>query len=109
MGLYLYSRGDATFLAGKSRARYSQSDVFSGTLVDTSWDAGRIVTQLDFELGFGWSDGKAIRVSAGYLINSWLNAVRTDEFIQSVQANQFGGLGDGLTFDGLVVQGELRF
>ena len=109
MGLFLYSRGDANFLAGKSRARYNQSDVFAGTVVDTSWEAGRIVTQLDFELGFGWSDGRAIRFSTGYLISSWFNAVRTDEFIQSVQTNQFGGLGDGITFDGLVVHGELRF
>ena len=109
LGLFLYSRGDAAFLAGKSRARYNQSDVFAGTIVDTSWESGRIVTQLDFELGFGWADGKAIRVSAGYLISSWFNAVRTDEFIQSVRTNRFGGLGDGITFDGLVVHGELRF
>lgn len=109
MGLFLYSRGDANFLAGKSRARYNQSDAFAGTVVDTGWESGRIVSQLDFELGFGWSDGKAIHFSTGYLISSWFNAVRTDEFIQSVQANQFGGLGDGITFDGLVVHGELRF
>jgi hypothetical protein len=109
MGLFLYSRGDATFLAGKSRARYNQSDSFAGTIVDTSWESGRIVTQLDFELGFGWSPADCARVSAGYLVSSWFNAVGTDEFIQSVQVNQYGGLGDGITFDGLVVHCEWRF
>ncbi len=109
MGLFLYSRGDATFLAGKSRARYTQSDSFAGTIVDTSWESGRIVTQLDFELGFGWSPAACARVSAGYLVSSWFNAVGTDEYIQSVRRNQYGGLGDGITFDGLVVHCELRF
>ena len=109
MGLFVYSRGDASFLAGKSRARYNQSNVFAGTVVDTGWESGRIVTQLDYELGFGWSDGRAIQISTGYLISSWFNAVRTDEFIQSVQTNRFDGLGDGITFDGLVIHAELQF
>ncbi|MCA9185895.1 MAG: Lpg1974 family pore-forming outer membrane protein [Pirellulaceae bacterium] len=109
-GLYLYTRGDSSFLVGKSVANYSQSDSFRQTVVANSWQSGRILTQLDLEAGFGWSScSQRFSISAGYLVSAWLNAVKTDEYIQSVQTNQFLSLGDGLTFDGLALRTELRF
>lgn len=108
MGLFLYGQGDANFMVGSFDARYRQSDVFGGTLVNTGWESGRIVSQLDLEVGFGWALG-GFRMSTGYLLSAWFNAVNTSEFIDAVQSNDFGGLGDGISFDGLVVRGEVRF
>ena len=110
MGVYAYSQGLASFLVGKAEATFQQSDTFAGTVAQTSWDSGRIVPQLDYELGIGFMtpSGRA-RLQAGYVVSAWFNAVRTDEYINAVQANNPDGLGDGLSFDGLVVRGEIRF
>jgi hypothetical protein len=109
-GLMLYGRGVASFLAGDFRARYAQGQAFDASVVDTSWRAGRIVPILDLEVGIGWTscNGRR-RLTAGYLVSAWYNTVKTNEWIQAVQANSFVGLGDTLTFDGLAVRAELRY
>jgi hypothetical protein len=109
-GLRLYSRGTASFLAGRFRGRYFQGQSFDPTVVDTDWEAGRVVPVLDLELRAGWSSsGGRLRLSAGYLVSSWFNTVQTADFIRAVQANDFGDLGDGFTLDGLQVEAEWRF
>jgi hypothetical protein len=108
--LYMFSRGEASFLVGSFDATYVQEDAFSGVVVDSSWEAGRIVPQLEMELGVGCaSPGGRVQIRAGYLISAWFNAVRTNEFINAVQLNNPDGLGEGITFDGLVARAEVRF
>jgi hypothetical protein len=108
-GLFVYGRGVASFMAGTSRATYLQVNNFV-TQVETGYRADLIVPTLDLELGVGWmSAGERIKISAGYMMSAWYNVVKTDEFIQAVQHNNFIGLGDTLTFDGLVAHAEVRF
>jgi hypothetical protein len=109
-GLLVYGRAAATFAAGEFRADYLQRDGQRGVVVDTNWTAGRVISILDMELGLGWAGpGDGLRFTVGYTINSWLNVVKTDEWIQAVQNNNFVGLGDTMTFDGFVARAELRF
>jgi hypothetical protein len=109
-GLRIYSRGAASFLAGRFRGNYFQGQSFDPTVVDTAWEAGRVVPVLDLELGAGWSSpGGRLRLSAGYLVSAWFNTVQTADFIRAVQVNDFRDLGDGLTLDGLRAEAEWRF
>jgi hypothetical protein len=110
LGLFVYGRGVAGFMAGVARAYYAQGTAFDASVVDTGFRADRIVTTLDLELGVGWrSAGEGIRLTAGYMMSGWYNVVKTDEFIRAVQQNSFIGLGHTLAFDGLVARAELRF
>ena len=108
--MFFYAGGSAGFVAGRFRANYQQTRPFDPVLVDTSWDAGRVITTLDFQAGVGFAsrDGR-IRVSGGYVVSAWLNAVKANEFVSAVQSNRFQGMDDNLTFDGLVARVELRF
>jgi hypothetical protein len=108
--LRIYSRGAASFLAGKFHGNYFQGQSFDPTVVDTSWEAGRIVPVLDLELGVGWtSHGGCLRLGAGYLVSAWFNTVQTEDWIRAVQANSFDDLDDTMTFDGLRATAEWRF
>ena len=108
--LYAFGRGEASFLVGSFDATYAQQDVFAGQVVNTGWDAGRVVPQLEMELGLGWcTPGGRFQVRAGYLVAAWFNAVRSNEFINAVQQGNLDGMGDGVTFDGLSLRAELRF
>jgi hypothetical protein len=65
---------------------------------------------LDLELGVGWqSPCGHYRFTAGYVVSTWLNTVSTDEWIDSVRNNNFVGLDDRMSFDGLTARGEYRF
>ncbi len=108
--LRIYGRSSASFLAGRFRAQYFQGQSFDPSIVDTNWQAGRVVPVLDLELGAGWSSpGGRLRLGAGYLVSAWFNTVTTQDFVNAVQANHFVGLGDTLTFDGLRGTVEWRF
>jgi len=109
-GLMVYGKAAASFVAGDFRAAYLQGTEFDPDVVNTSWKAGRIVTMLDLELGVGWtSPCDRWRLTTGYTVSSWIDAVKTNEWIDAVQNNNFVGLGDKLTFDGLVLRAEVRF
>ncbi|MDA0660351.1 MAG: Lpg1974 family pore-forming outer membrane protein [Planctomycetota bacterium] len=109
--LFVYSRANASFLAGQFDAAYFQGQSFDPTVADTGWDAGRIVTVLDAEAGVGWrSQSGRWKFSTGYLVSAWLNTVKANQFIKSVQQNEYLNLADdNLTFDGWVVRGEFNF
>ncbi len=108
--LMAYAKGCASFVFGEFDARYAQGTAYDASIVDTGWHAGRVVTILDLELGIGWrSPSGCFRVTAGYMVSSWLNAVKTNDLIDAVQQNNFVSLGDTLTFDGLAIRSELRF
>ncbi|MEO8498787.1 MAG: hypothetical protein ABI614_27300 [Planctomycetota bacterium] len=79
-------------------------------IADTAWEGTRIVPILDLELGVGWqSKCGRYRVTGGYLINAWMNAVNSDTWIQGVQTNNFVDLSDSVTFDGFTARAEYRF
>ena len=112
--LLLYFRSNLSLMAGEASADYLQGDVVDPVEVQTSWEAGRLVSVADLELGVGWqSCDRRIRVSAGYVISAWMNMVQTDEFITAVQQNQFNqgfdNLGDFMSFDGVTGRLEVRF
>ncbi len=109
-GLLIYGRATASFVAGEFKATYFQANAFDPEVVDTRWEAGRIVTMLDLELGLGWmSPCGRYRFTTGYMVNGWFNTVKTDEWINAVHHNDFAGLGDTLTFDGWTARAEIRF
>lgn len=109
-GLMAYCRGTASFVAGEFRAHYFQGQSFDPSVVDTSWKAGRIVPILDLEIGAGWTSPKQhVRLSAGYMVSSWFNTVKVQDFINAVQNNNFNELSNALTFDGLTARAEFRW
>jgi hypothetical protein len=109
-GFLVYGRASASFFAGQFRARYFQGSVSDPEIVEADWAAGRIVPKLDLELGLGWAScNGCLRLTGGYMVSAWYNTVRTADYISAVQRNDFGGLNDAMTFDGLVVRGELRY
>jgi hypothetical protein len=108
--LYSFGRSEASFLVGKTQADYLQRDAFAGTVVDTGWEAGRVVPQLELEMGLGCGSRTGrFQVRTGYLVSAWFNTVNTSEFINATQQNNPDDLGEGLTFDGWNVRCELRF
>lgn len=114
LGWLVYVRGAANFLGGQFDADFQQ--VFDGATTpqvseaDTSWQADRLVTMFDLEMGFGWEDpcGRW-RLTAGYMVNYWLNVVTTDEWLSAVQTSQFDDVSSNVGFDGLATRAELRF
>jgi hypothetical protein len=108
--LNAYFKGHTSLLVGDFRADYDQGDAFDDSIVDTAWRAGRMVPILDLEVGTGWTSPNGYwHASVGYLYSAWFNVVKTDEFIDAVQANNFTGLSDAMTFDGFVARIESRF
>lgn len=110
-GFFAYSRAIASFLAGNFRGSLEQKEQVSTGKIDTGWRAGRVVPILELEIGVGWRTlSDRLRLKAGYMFSSWMNMVRTDEFIRAAQTNDFVNLGgNSLTFDGLVAHAEWRF
>lgn len=110
LGLLVYGRAAASFVAGEFHADYLQRDNSRGIVVNTRLTESRLITILDLELGVGWTTpDDRFRVTAGYMVSGWLNTLQTDEWIRGVQNNQFGDLSDTLTFDGFTTRVEMRF
>jgi Legionella pneumophila major outer membrane protein precursor len=109
-GVFVYGTGVSNFLFGEFDATYFQTNSFNGVEAGTSWTAGRIVPVLDFEVGAGWLVlNRHLRLSGGYRVSTWLNVVKTDEWINAVQANDFTNMDGTMTFDGLVARAEWMF
>ncbi|MHB8957565.1 MAG: Lpg1974 family pore-forming outer membrane protein [Pirellulaceae bacterium] len=104
----VYGKTYGNFVAGDFTADYRQSS--DALPVDTTWKAGRIVSMLDLEVGAGWQSRCGTwRITGGYMISAWFNTVKTDEWIDAVQSDNYVGLSDSISFDGLVVRCEGRF
>lgn len=107
---FFYGKTYVNFIPGEFNAKFDQGQAFDASVVDTLWEAGRLVSIWDLELGLGhickserWS------MSVGYSFSAWTNVVKTDEFINAVQTNNFLDLGETMTYDGLVGRVEGRF
>jgi hypothetical protein len=112
-GLFVYGKAAASFIGGEFRAEYLQSSATNPTVAMTDWNEARLVTILEAEVGVGWTGCNGhVRSSIGYMVNGWLNAVKTPEYIAAVQANGYHGPdkidGNGLVFDGFVAHLEFR-
>ena len=108
--LHLYANGYASFMAGRFRANYFQGSAFDPEVVNAEWEAGRIVPILDLEAGVGWTSmGGKLSLSAGYLVSAWFNTVTTQDYVQAIQTNNYLGLSDTITFDGLQARIAYRF
>lgn len=105
-----YCKAISTILAGEFNSVYYQGNNFDNSIVNTGWEAGRVVPVLELEAGFGFQccEG-AYRMTAGYNFNAWFNTVKTDDWIRAVQQNNLTNLGNTMTFDGLVARLEARF
>lgn len=109
-GCLVFARAASSFVVGEFAAAYTQTDAAGVPVVASSFDAARIVPMLDLEIGAGWmSPNGHVRLTAGYLISAWFNMVTTPEYIQAVQTNDFDGLSDTLTFDGLAARATVQF
>jgi len=111
-GFLVYAKGTANFLAGEFKTDYVQRNIFVPAIpqANTSYEDDRIVTLTEFELGVGWQNCcGTCRVTAGYYLAGWRNSILTPEYINAVQADDFSGLNDTMTFDGLTAKAEWRF
>ncbi|MEX0641280.1 MAG: Lpg1974 family pore-forming outer membrane protein [Pirellulales bacterium] len=111
-GLILFARGAASFVAGDFEASYHQFDAVSFFDVDSSWEAGRVVTMLDFEAGIGWSSyDDRLRLTLSYVMSGWHNVVKVEDYIDRVRTNNFIDLGKDeiLSFDGVASRVEWRW
>jgi hypothetical protein len=108
--MLVYAKGYGCIMPGEFTATYLQSQSFDTRVVNTRWKAGRIMTMWDLELGAGFSSKcKNYRFTAGYSFSAWTNMLQTDEWIQAVHNNNFIGMSDTTTLDGLVARFEARY
>jgi len=108
---FVYGRSAASFVAGEFKGTYTQEDLFGQDVIYTDWQAGRIVTMLDLEVGIGFASRNGrMRASVGYMVSGWFNTVNTDEFIRAVAVtSDFTSLNNSMSFDGAVARAEIRF
>lgn len=110
---FVYGKGYASLIGGRFENSYLQSNQGDPVVATTTWEAGRVVTMLDLEAGLGWQNMSGnIRASVGYMYSGWFNTIRMNEWIRSVQNNDFVSTGmstydSGVTFDGLTARVEL--
>lgn len=103
--LFFYGNGHMSLVAGEFRADYLQTSSVDPVVAQTYYSAGRIVPMLDLELGAGWmSKCQNIQVRGGYLISSWYNTVRTDQWIAGARNNNMQDLSRAMSFDGLTAR-----
>jgi hypothetical protein len=109
-GFMVYGSTGASFLAGSWRAQYQQNNTFLLREAATQWKDDRIVPILEAELGIGWiSRTGNIRLTSGYYMATWFNAVTTGQWINGVQNNNFTNIGGSIAFDGLASRLQFLF
>lgn len=110
--LFVYGKGDVSFIGGEFRADYLFGTQGDPIITDTSFDASRLVTITNLEVGVGWQNKCGnLRLSSGYMYNVWYNVLRTNEFINAVQTNNFTDPSDNfygmMSFDGFTAKVEV--
>ena len=109
---FVYGKGYTSLVAGSFRTRYQTAGGGIATPVDTSHDVGRLVTMLDLEAGLGWQNFTGnLQFSVGYMFSTWYNTVKVNEWIHTVQQNNFVDPSDNydglISFDGLTAKVQL--
>lgn len=107
-GFSVYGRAAVSPMVGEFNSDYSMyNDTTDVLLAQASWNDDRIVTLLDYEVGVAWTGPRRRwRFSAGYTTTHWFNAVTTASFIDNVQANNYVGGEQTISFDGLAARVE---
>jgi hypothetical protein len=113
-GVFGYGCGVLDVLFGRFQGSLEERNVFTGLVGQTSVREDRVVPILELELGAGWQSASGrLRLSAGYYVGFWFNALTTPNFISGVQGTNFTTNGnnfrDTITFDGLVGRIEVRY
>lgn len=110
-GFSLYGNSFLSFFIGKFESTYQQYNFTTDTReAFSTWNDNRMVPQLETELGLAWTScSGCFRVSAGYQLQWWFNAVTVADHIHAVQTNNFINVGDTIAFDGLTSRVEWRF
>ncbi len=111
-GMSVYGKINVSPMTGRFHADYSMLNVSTTTqLALADWQDDRITTLLDYEAGLAYTFGACdcIRVSTGYTVFHWFNAVTTDSFINGVRANNYEDISGPLSFSGLVTRAEVRW
>jgi hypothetical protein len=110
-GFSVYGRLTGAMMSGRFSSRYT---MFNSTteilLAQANWKDDRIVPNVEYELGIGWtSPSDRCRFTTGYMYSHWMNTVSTSEFIDAVQADNYVDVEDTLSFDGFVTRLECRW
>lgn len=110
-GFSVYGRLTGAVMTGRFSSRYTMFNSTTDVLLARAvWKDDRIVPQLEYEVGLGWtSPSDRWRLAAGYMYSHWMNTVTVGEFIDSVQADNYVDIEDTLSFDGFVTRVECRY
>lgn len=110
-GLSLYGNLGVSPIAGQFSSFYTMTNETTDVqLANAVWKDDRFVTILDFEIGTAWTSANRLwRLSTGYTAAFWFNAITTPEFVGAVQADNYTGVGDTISFDGITARIERRF
>jgi len=109
-GFSLYGRTNVSTMVGTIQADYDSADVNTNPLGNAIWKDDRMVTVLDYEVGFSWTGPRGKwKISTGYNAAHWFNMVTTDSFISAVKANDYENVNGPLSFSGVVSRIERRF
>ncbi len=102
-GWSVYGKIFVTPLTGRFHADYTMLNTTTDALLAQAiWQDDRIVTLLDYEAGLAWtSQCNHWRLSAGYAVSHWFNAVTSDSFIEAVTTNDYVNVEGPLSFSGL--------
>ncbi|MDZ4657632.1 MAG: Lpg1974 family pore-forming outer membrane protein [Bythopirellula sp.] len=110
-GWSVYGKALVAPMTGRFHANYEM--VNQTTDIDlalANWSDDRIVTNLEYEAGLAWMSCCCHwRVTGGYTVAHWFNAVTTDSFINAVKANDYEDVNGPLAFSGLVTRVEYRW
>ncbi|MGA2061376.1 MAG: hypothetical protein ABSG67_12910 [Thermoguttaceae bacterium] len=79
-------KASASFLGVEFRGSYLQNDTNLSVVTQSDWKEARYVSILDCEVGvYRTNCDRRVRAWAGYMVSSWMNAVKTAEFMSSVR------------------------
>lgn len=110
-GFSFYGRASVSPIVGQFSSDYTMlNSTTSVLLANAVWKDDRFVTILDYEFGLAWTGPRnRWRFSGGYMASFWFNAVTTPSFIDAVQADNYVGVSDTISFDGFTTRLEYRF
>jgi hypothetical protein len=110
-GFMIYGRLMAAIMTGRFSSHYTMINSTTDILLTrANWKDDRVVPQIEYELGVGWTSPSGHwRFTTGYMLSHWANVVTTPEFIDAVQADNYVDVDGDLTFDGAVTRVELRW